>query len=187
LPGAGIDIGDHGVSSRNIFKISNKLLRLFFLEMTFGDSPPKKETYNIFMQPNVSPYDHASLAEVFRLIGQPIRIQILLIIGKQDACVCHIEAVTGVRQSTISQHLMVLRDAGLVTTEREGRNIFYRLAAPGLYDAIYQVAEVANISKEELTRLGQKPVANCPCPHCNPDLDPELTCKKIRTASKKTA
>jgi DNA-binding transcriptional ArsR family regulator len=136
---------------------------------------------------NIYSKESTSLAEIFRLIGQAVRIQILLIIGVEEACVCHIEAVLGIRQSTISQHLMVLRDAGLVTTEREGRNIFYRLAAPGLFETILQVAEVAGISKEELLRLGNKPVPNCPCPRCNPGMDPELTCKKIQSASKKSS
>ncbi len=115
-----------------------------------------------------------------RLMGQPIRIQILLTIGRAEACVCHIEAVLGARQSTISQHLMVLRDAGLVTTARDGRNIFYRLANLELYDAICHVAGVAGIPSAGLARLAQKPVPGCPCPRCNPGLNPELTCRKIR-------
>jgi hypothetical protein len=89
-----------------------------------------------------------------------------------------------VRQSTISQHLMILRDAGLVVTEREGRHIYYRLATPGLYHAIYQVTGAANIPQEELLRFDSRPAANCPCPHCNPDMDPDLAGKKMRTASK---
>ena len=64
------------------------------------------------------------------LIGQPARIQILLIIGAQEACVCHLEAVLGMRQAGISQHLMALRKAGLVTAQRDGRNIFYHLTHP---------------------------------------------------------
>lgn len=137
------------------------------------------------MPVNISSGATTSLAEIFRLLGQPVRIQILLVIGRDEACVCHIEAVLGIRQAAISQHLMVLRDAGLVSTNREGRNIFYRLATPELFDAIYQVATVAGIATGELARLAAKPVPGCPCPHCNPGMDPELTCQKIRTTSKR--
>jgi DNA-binding transcriptional ArsR family regulator len=137
------------------------------------------------MPANISPGATTSLAEFFRLLGQPVRIQILLIIGREEACVCHIEAVLGIRQAAISQHLMVLRDAGLVTTHREGRNIFYRLATPELCDSIYQVAALAGIATGELARLSIKPVPGCPCPHCNPGMDPELTCQKIRTTAKR--
>lgn len=121
----------------------------------------------------------AALAELLRLLGQPVRIQILLILGGGDACVCHIEAVTGLRQAVISQHLMVLRDGGLVDTTREGRNIFYRLSRPELLESIYRLAAAGGISSVELQALARRPVAGCPCPRCNPDLDPNLTCRKL--------
>lgn len=131
------------------------------------------------MPVNISTNDTTSLAEIFRLLGQPTRIQILLTIAGDHACVCHIEAVLHIRQAVISQHLMVLREAGLVTSHRDGRNIFYRLANPQLLDAIYQVAAIAGLSSRELANLSKKPVAGCPCPGCNPGQDPELSCSKI--------
>jgi DNA-binding transcriptional ArsR family regulator len=129
-------------------------------------------------------FGSAALAEIFRLMGQPIRIQILLTIGSEEACVCHIDAVLGTRQSTILQHLMVLRDGGLVTANREGHNIFYRLANQELFDVIYRVAAVAGIAPQELTRLSNRPVQDCPCPRCNPELEPDLSCKTIRLKAK---
>jgi ArsR family transcriptional regulator len=114
------------------------------------------------------------------LLGQQVRIQILLIIGKQEACVCHLEAVLGIRQATISQHLMALKDAEMVTAHRHGRNIFYRLANPELLDIIYQAGTMMGISTEDLAYLSRRPVPNCPCPHCNPDMNPGSTFEKIR-------
>ena len=136
------------------------------------------------MPTNVSPKTASTLAKIFGLLGQPNRIYILLVIAREEACVCHIEAVLGVRQATISQHLMILRDAGLVITHRDGRNIFYRLANPELFDAICQVAAATGIADQDLDRLSRKPVPNCPCPYCNPGMDPNLTCNKIRSISK---
>jgi ArsR family transcriptional regulator len=129
---------------------------------------------------NISLDSSTSLAEIFRLLGQPVRIQILLIIAREEACVCHIEAVLGIRQATISQNLMVLRNAGLVLTSRVGRNVFYYLANPELLEAIYRLAVIAGIDQDELARLAARPVQNCPCPNCNPDVDAELTCQKIK-------
>ncbi|HEX7393878.1 MAG TPA: metalloregulator ArsR/SmtB family transcription factor [Anaerolineaceae bacterium] len=134
---------------------------------------------------NILSNESSALAEIFRLLGQPIRIQILLIFGREEACVCHIEALLNIRQATISQHLMVLRDAGLVSTNRDGRNIFYRLATPELFDIIYQVAAATGIATGELALLAIKPAPGCPCPRCNPEMDPELTCKKIRLVAQK--
>jgi len=133
------------------------------------------------MLSNVLP-DTVSLASFIQKMGQQARIQILLVIARQEACVCHIEAVLDMRQAAISQHLMVLRDAGLVTSQREGRNIFYRLNRPELIDLIDQMAILAGLDPKRLASISQKPVPGCPCPQCNPMLDPELTCRKVRVA-----
>ncbi len=132
------------------------------------------------MPVNISSEASEALAEAFRLLGQPVRIQILLTIANQEACVCHIEAALGIRQAAISQHLMVLREADLVAANRDGRNIFYRLARPGLFEAICQVAAVAGIPADDLAQFSRRPLPDCPCPRCNPGVDPQLTCKKIK-------
>ncbi|MGD0006504.1 MAG: metalloregulator ArsR/SmtB family transcription factor [Anaerolineaceae bacterium] len=132
------------------------------------------------MPVNIYSKDSASLAEFFRLLGQPVRIQILLTIATQEACVCHLEAALGIRQAVISQHLMVLREAGLVVTNRDGRNIFYRLARPGLFEAICQMASVSGCEADDLARYSRRPLPDCPCPRCNPGWNPQLTCQKIK-------
>ncbi len=119
-----------------------------------------------------------SLSETFRMLGQPIRLQIILIIAKDRACVCHLEAVLGIRQAVISQHLIVLRKAGLVATQREGRHIYYLLSHPELYDTVCQVARELGFVQDEIAALAARPVKGCSCPLCNPELDPKLTCKK---------
>jgi ArsR family transcriptional regulator len=132
------------------------------------------------MPANISSEASASLAEAFRLLGQPVRIQILLTIANHEACVCHLEAALGIRQAVISQHLMVLREARLVAANRDGRNIFYRLARPGLFEAICQVAEVAGIPADDLAWYSRRPLPDCPCPRCNPEVDPQLTYQKVK-------
>jgi DNA-binding transcriptional ArsR family regulator len=128
---------------------------------------------------NISLSDHPeeSISKLLALIGQPARIQILLVIGIQQACVCHLEAVLGMRQASISQHLMVLRKAGLVTAQRDGRNIFYRLAQPTVLQLLQQAAEISGMPAGALQSRSIRPVPNCSCPQCNPGLDPRLTCK----------
>ena len=106
-----------------------------------------------------------SLAELFRLLAQPARLQILLVIGTEEACVCHLEAALGLRQAYISQQLMILRDAGLVTANRDGRNIYYRLSNPAVLNVILQAAEALGvISPGQITQPGL--IEGCPCPHC---------------------
>jgi DNA-binding transcriptional ArsR family regulator len=108
------------------------------------------------------------LSKLFRVLGQPSHLEILLAIGKGEACVCHLEAATGWRQAYISQHLMALRSEGLVVTRRDGRNIFYRLKNAALLDLIRQGAGVTGKADVEsaLDRLAE-PLPHCPCPHCS--------------------
>jgi DNA-binding transcriptional ArsR family regulator len=138
--------------------------------------------YNIFVSTNILIPNHPEekISKLLSLIGQPARIQIIFTIGEQEACVCHIEAVLGMRQASISQHLMALRKAGLVTAHRDRRNIFYRLTHLEVVDVLLQAARLAEINPQELLALASRPVPNCPCPQCNPDLDPTLSCQKIK-------
>jgi DNA-binding transcriptional ArsR family regulator len=138
--------------------------------------------YNTFVTTNILIADHPEeqISKLLFLIGQPTRIQILLVLGAQEACVCHLEAVLGVRQASISQHLMVLRKAGLVTSHRDGRNVFYHLTHPEVIDVLQQVAQLTGSIPEAFRTLTVRPVPGCLCPQCNPGLDPLLTCQKIK-------
>jgi ArsR family transcriptional regulator len=108
-----------------------------------------------------------SLSDFFRAMGQPVRIQILAIVGAREACVSHLEAYLGLRQSAISQHLIILRDAGLVLSTREGRNVFYRLSHPGILALIRQARDLMGCPPEA-SLAPTRPIYPCPCPHCNP-------------------
>lgn len=107
------------------------------------------------------------IAELFKALSQPARIEILLAIGTGEACVCHLEARLNMRQAYISQQLMALRQAGILETRRDGRYIYYRLADPAALELITRAAEVLNIPAEKLRRtVSAQEMAACPCPHC---------------------
>jgi ArsR family transcriptional regulator len=91
------------------------------------------------------------IAKVFTLLGQPARLNIMLVIGSDHACVCHLEAVLGLRQAYISQQLMLLRAAGLVKTERSGRHIFYKLTDLRWLELIRQAARIKQIELPDFT------------------------------------
>lgn len=112
---------------------------------------------------------YKSTAQLLSLLGQPNRLRIALALGDHEACVCHLEACLGVRQATISQHLMALRDAGLVTTNREGRNIYYRLARPDILSIITQAGTITQTNFSDIENASKKTIKDCPCPHCHPE------------------
>ena len=116
-----------------------------------------------------------TIASLLRTLGQPERLKILLIIGQQEACVCHLEAALGLRQAYISQHLMALRQAGLVTARRDGRNIYYRLEDPSLLSFIRLAGEQAGLDQAQMSQaLFPSMPPNCPCPHCAEEPMPEF-------------
>jgi ArsR family transcriptional regulator len=104
------------------------------------------------------------VSDLLKVLGHPTRIEILLEIGEGEACVCHLEAVLNQRQAYISQHLMVLREAGLLTTRQEGRYVYYRLRDQEILTLIRAAGKMLGV----LTLLSDRhfPHSDCPCPKC---------------------
>lgn len=67
-------------------------------------------------------------ARVIRAMGHPVRLQILENLMRSPACVCELIDATGKHQACISQHLMLLRQTGLVRRTRMGLNMRYEIA-----------------------------------------------------------
>lgn len=82
-----------------------------------------------------SPRDYRAGAEVFKALGQPSRLLIIDELSGGEKCVSDLTKLIGHDVSTVSNHLAVLRNAGLVTDERRGQQVFYRLAAPCIANA----------------------------------------------------
>jgi DNA-binding transcriptional ArsR family regulator len=81
-------------------------------------------------------------AEICKTFSNPIRLEILSKLRDGKKSVTEIAALTGVRQATISQHLAVLRQRGVVSTERDGINVFYKVANPKITQACDLMREV---------------------------------------------
>ena len=106
------------------------------------------------------------LVSLFETVSPLARLEILLIIGAGEACVCHLEARLGYRQAYISQHLMALRQAGLLVSRREGKYIFYRLAKPEIFELLQEAARISNATLPKLEVVS--PEKQCACPTCAP-------------------
>lgn len=77
----------------------------------------------------------ARLAAVLRVLADPTRLRILSLLQAQpshEACVCHVTDFVGLGQPTVSHHLRVLFDAGLVQRERRGNWVYYRVVPEAL-------------------------------------------------------
>ncbi|NUW43816.1 helix-turn-helix transcriptional regulator [Nonomuraea rhodomycinica] len=72
--------------------------------------------------------DAAELARMFKALSDPVRLRLLSLIASHEggeACVCDLTGPFDVSQPTISHHLKVLREAGLVGSERRGTWVYY--------------------------------------------------------------
>jgi ArsR family transcriptional regulator len=79
-----------------------------------------------------------TIAAVFKALSDPIRLRLLSLIASHaggEACVCDLTPAFAVSEPTISHHLKVLREAGLVVSERRASWVYYRLA-PGALTGI---------------------------------------------------
>ena len=107
------------------------------------------------------------VSDLFEVLSSETRLEILLAIGDGEACVCHLEADLGYRQAYISQHLMALREAGLLSTRRDGRFIYYRLEKPEIMDMVKLAAKQAGIDASDIAKYADLPKDNCECPKCS--------------------
>ena len=69
-----------------------------------------------------------SLADLFKVFGDPTRIRILYALSAQELCVCDIASVLDMTQSAISHQLRILKQMKLVKFRREGKTVYYSLA-----------------------------------------------------------
>lgn len=81
------------------------------------------------------------LAELFRVFGDTTRIRILYALSENELCVCAIAELLNMQQSAISHQLRILKQAKLVSSRREGKTVFYRLADSHVQTIIEQGME----------------------------------------------
>ncbi|MFE7111860.1 ArsR/SmtB family transcription factor [Streptomyces sp. NPDC057575] len=83
----------------------------------------------------------AELAKVFKALGDPVRLRLLSMIASRNGgeiCVCDLTPAFDLSQPTISHHLKLLKQAGLIASERRGTWVYYRLL-PATTDQLAQV------------------------------------------------
>lgn len=71
-------------------------------------------------------------ARIFKALGHPSRLIIAEALTRGPLCVCDLRQLVGGDLSTVSRHLSLMKEAGVVTDEKRGKNIFYTLALPCL-------------------------------------------------------
>lgn len=93
-------------------------------------------------------------ADYLKALAHPTRLRILeLLRGHDELCVCHIIEDLDLDQSNISQHLRVLKKAGVVTSRKIGLKVFYKPSSPDIYPMIDQLTPLLEHQLKSLTQV----------------------------------
>ncbi|MFI6586800.1 ArsR/SmtB family transcription factor [Embleya sp. NPDC050493] len=96
-------------------------------------------------------------ADVLRALADPLRLRIVTLLAGESLCVCHLIEETGAKQTNLSNHLKVLREAGLVDTEPCGRFVYYRLRPEGIGAVAAALGELADTARDTVANARKRP------------------------------
>jgi ArsR family transcriptional regulator len=85
--------------------------------------------------------------DLMRVLADPLRLRIVTLLAHETLCTTHLVAETGARQTNLSNHLRVLREAGVVETEPCGRFTYYRLRPDVIATLAGQFAALAETAR----------------------------------------
>ena len=82
-------------------------------------------------EPRIAAEEAERIAQVFKALGDPTRVKLLSLISageSGEACICDLTEPVGLSQGTVSHHMKLLAEAGLVTREQRGKWAYFAIA-----------------------------------------------------------
>jgi DNA-binding transcriptional ArsR family regulator len=96
-------------------------------------------------------------SEVLKALAHPTRLMIVEMLAKGERCVCEINESFDADHSTISKHLAILKQAGLLCDRKDGLKVYYRLECPCIIDFIKCITGVIQSrAKKDLAAINQR-------------------------------
>lgn len=89
----------------------------------------------------------SATTDLIRVLADPLRLQIVTLLAHETLCTTHLVQETGARQTNLSNHLKVLREAGVVETEPCGRFTYYRLRPEVMESLAGSFGELAAVAR----------------------------------------
>lgn len=86
-------------------------------------------------------------AKVMKAMAHPSRLMIIDELSHGERCVCELQELVGHDMSTVSKHLAVLRNSGIVKDDRRGKQIFYTLKVPCILKFFHCIESVVEANK----------------------------------------
>ena len=88
-------------------------------------------------------------ASVIKAMAHPTRLFIIDVLSRQEQCVCELTEMIGADTSTVSKHLSVLKNAGIVKDEKRGTMVYYQLRCPCVLNFVECIEEVIQRNARE--------------------------------------
>ncbi len=118
-----------------------------------------------------------AVARAAQALAHPFRLQIIELLRGEGAYVMHLTAALNRRQAYLSQHLAVLREAGLVVGERRGMTVIYRVSNPQVFELLERFKQLAPSLEGPRSKTSERvsfsprgfsvrTMRGCRCPRC---------------------
>ena len=92
-------------------------------------------------------------AAMCKAFANPLRLHLLDLLGKDERSCSELQEVLGITKANLSQHVAILRGAGIITTRREGQRVFCMIAVPEVEDACQVLRSVLLRRMQEEAKL----------------------------------
>jgi len=94
-------------------------------------------------------------AEIIKAMAHPTRLFIVDELSRQERCVCELTQMIGADVSTVSKHLSLLKNVGIVEDEKRGSQVFYKLKMPCVLNFFSCVESVLDSRAKEWAKLAR--------------------------------
>lgn len=92
-------------------------------------------------------------AQIVKALAHPTRLFIVEELSKQEYCVCELTEMIGADTSTVSKHLSILKQAGIVKDDKRGTTVYYQLRCPCILNFFGCIETVIQTTMQERSRL----------------------------------
>ncbi len=118
-----------------------------------GRASPDQQPESIRLR--LTPEDVQARAKVLKALGHPTRLHILDLLEQGDLCLCEFNPLFKIRQPTLSRHLAVLKQAGIITERRAGSRLILHLATPCIlrsFDCAIEVVQADHVRRSHAVK-----------------------------------
>ena len=85
------------------------------------------------------------MARVFKAMGDENRLTILELLHTGERCACRLQEALNISQPTLSHHMRILLDAGVISARKEGKWIYYTIREDGAQEMVKLLADILNV------------------------------------------